>query len=124
MSSVFTPRFLSNRPLAHLPSFSQRVRGIGKSFDTLGPSVFTEANSLSFVPVNRAPSVDGKTSETTSVYFENGGRTETPVYLLERLSAGDLVEGPGKFSGLAPSACPPPPPVSFELTGMSAGSQG
>ena len=74
-----------------------RVRGIGRSFDTLGPSVFSEAASLSFVAVSRSPAT-GACSETTSVYFELGGRREVPVFLLERLRAGDRVDGPGEFS--------------------------
>jgi 5-oxoprolinase (ATP-hydrolysing) len=81
-----------------------RVRGVGKSFDSLGPSVFTEASCLSFVPVTRAPepSTSGekrsKCAEMASVYYESHGRLSVPVYLLERLVAGDLVEGPGKLS--------------------------
>lgn len=72
-----------------------RVRGVGKSFESLGRSVFEEAASLSFSPLPRTPD-DKKCAETASVYFEEGGRRDVPVYLLEKLDAGDLVEGPGQ----------------------------
>ncbi|KAL8283634.1 hypothetical protein RQP46_005429 [Phenoliferia psychrophenolica] len=71
-----------------------RVRGVGKSFDSLGPSVFTEAKGLTFKTVDVAPAVDAKCSATTSVYYESIGRTDAPVFLLERLDAGDLIKGP------------------------------
>mgnify|MGYP001569237628 CR=1 FL=1 len=72
-----------------------RVRGFGKSFDSLGPSVFTEAKGLSFQPVSGVPSDGAKCSATTSVYYESIGRSDVPVFLLERLAAGDIVQGPG-----------------------------
>lgn len=82
-----------------------RVRGVGKSFDSLGDSVFTEAKKLEFKAVGREPSKEdrqgaqqGKCAETASVYFEEKGRVEVPVFLLERLEAGDLVEGPGELT--------------------------
>ncbi|ORY72599.1 5-oxoprolinase [Leucosporidium creatinivorum] len=78
-----------------------RVRGVGKSFDSLGDSVFTEAKKLDFKAVDREPSSEGKDqkqkskcAEKASVYFEEKGRVEVPVFLLERLEAGDLIEGP------------------------------
>lgn len=79
-----------------------RVRGVGKSFDSLGESVFTEVKQLSFESIERKPSSGGseggsKCAEMTSVYYESTGRCETPVFLLERLEAGDLIEGPGEF---------------------------
>lgn len=76
-----------------------RVRGIGKSFDNLGPSVYSEASTLTFQSVDRASTKDGKCSEEASVYFEDAGRIDVPVFLLERLIAGDLVDGPAIILG-------------------------
>lgn len=77
-----------------------RVRGVGRSFDDLGPSVFAEAASLPFVAVPTTPEGESACSETTSVYFEEGGRRDVPVFLLERLGAGDRVDGPGEWRAL------------------------
>lgn len=82
-----------------------RVRGVGKSFDSLGDSVFTELKKLDFTSVDRdsvsgaAGEGEGKTkcAELASVYYEEQGRVEVPVFLLERLEAGDSVEGPGEW---------------------------
>ncbi|KAF8581969.1 5-oxoprolinase [Ramaria rubella] len=69
-----------------------KVRGIGKTFDTLGPSVFNELESLSPPP---RPASQVKVDSRHSVYFEGRGRvTDTPVYLLEKLDLGDTVAGP------------------------------
>ncbi|KAI0056023.1 hypothetical protein BV25DRAFT_1995888 [Artomyces pyxidatus] len=67
-----------------------KVRGIGKTFDSLGPSVFAELRTLQTrgVPEARASSV-------ASVYFDRVGRVrETPVFELPRLEVGDEVVGP------------------------------
>lgn len=81
-----------------------RVRGVGKSFDSLGPSVWTEVRELEgrsgggFKAISREVGAEGgKCEEEASTYFEEGGRRDVPVYMLERLEAGDLVEGPGAF---------------------------
>ncbi|ORY78471.1 Hydantoinase/oxoprolinase-domain-containing protein [Leucosporidium creatinivorum] len=66
-----------------------RVRGIGKTFDSLGETVYSEVARLSF-----APAAASKSEGTTSMYFESTGRVDVPVYLLEKLEQGDLVEGP------------------------------
>ncbi|BGO97667.1 putative 5-oxoprolinase (putative) [Rhodotorula toruloides] len=74
-----------------------RVRGVGKSFDSLGKSVFEEVRELEFKPLAREAEKDGQTSkchEKASVYFEDTGRVDVPVYLLENLEAGDEAEGP------------------------------
>jgi len=69
-----------------------QVRGIGKTFDTLGPSVFSELASLSPPP---RPAPSSKIDSQYSVFFEGVGRVnDTPVYLLEKLDVGDKVEGP------------------------------
>jgi len=67
-----------------------KVRGIGKTFDTLGKSVISEVSSLTHhpVPVSRADS-------TYSVYFDKIGRVDsTPVFLLDERQIGDEVKGP------------------------------
>ncbi|KIM81509.1 hypothetical protein PILCRDRAFT_71913 [Piloderma croceum F 1598] len=67
-----------------------KVRGIGKTFDTLGESVFSEVSRLPHhpVPVSRADS-------TYSVYFDKIGRVDsTPVFLLDERQIGDEVKGP------------------------------
>jgi 5-oxoprolinase (ATP-hydrolysing) len=66
-----------------------RVRGIGKTFDSLGETVYAEVARLSFAP---APAT--KSEGKTSMYFESTGRIDVPVYLLEKLERGDSVEGP------------------------------
>ena len=66
------------------------MRGIGKTFDTLGESVFAEVSKLAKRPVN--PS---KIATRHSVYFGERGRVDdTPVYVLPALEVGDTVEGP------------------------------
>ncbi|KAJ7598887.1 Hydantoinase/oxoprolinase-domain-containing protein [Mycena floridula] len=67
-----------------------KVRGIGKTFDDLGESVYSEVERL------EKKTVDPKRADTTySVYFDDLGRVDdTPVFLLERLAIGDQVEGP------------------------------
>lgn len=66
------------------------MRGIGKTFDTLGESVFSEVEKL------QTHGVDRKKADTTySTYFADVGRVEdTPVYLLPNLEVGDKLEGP------------------------------
>lgn len=67
-----------------------KVRGIGKTFDTLGESVFAEVAKM------ETRAVDQKKADTTwSVYFDRVGRVnDTPVYLLPDLADGDVIEGP------------------------------
>ncbi|KAI0740152.1 5-oxoprolinase [Earliella scabrosa] len=67
-----------------------KVRGIGKTFDTLGESVYKEVEKLETRPVDKA-----KADTTYSVYFDGVGRVDdTPVFLLDSLKLGDTVEGP------------------------------
>ncbi|KZT03038.1 5-oxoprolinase [Laetiporus sulphureus 93-53] len=67
-----------------------KVRGIGKTFDSLGESVFAEISKME----QRA--VDRKKADTTwNVYFDQLGRVDdTPVYLFHSLAVGDVIEGP------------------------------
>ncbi|KAH7333962.1 5-oxoprolinase [Rhizoctonia solani] len=67
-----------------------KVRGIGKTFDSLGPSVFEEMKTLKTNPVD----VQATQDRTHSVYFEGPGRIDAPVFLLEKLNVGDVVSGP------------------------------
>lgn len=66
-----------------------RVRGIGKTFDSLGKSVFAEADELEFKSAP-ADAQDG----TTSVYFDQKGRIDTPIYLADKLETGHELRGP------------------------------
>nr|VWO99017.1 Tubulin beta chain (Beta-tubulin) [Ganoderma boninense] len=67
-----------------------KVRGIGKTFDSLGESVYKEVERLEQRPVDRA-----RADSTYSTYFDGVGRVEdTPVFLLGSLELGDTVQGP------------------------------
>ena len=67
-----------------------KVRGIGKTFDTLGESVYKEVERLEKREVD--PS---KADSTYSTYFDTVGRVDdTPVFLLTSLKVGDTVKGP------------------------------
>lgn len=67
-----------------------QVRGIGKTFDSLGESVYSEVERLERRPVERSQAVS-----TNSVYFDQVGRIpDTPVFLLEQLRVRDEVTGP------------------------------
>ncbi|KAF9005170.1 5-oxoprolinase [Cyathus striatus] len=68
-----------------------KVRGVGKTFDTLGESVFEEVDKLNTNLVNPTSHADSR----YSVYFDKVGRVEeTPIYLLDKLNVGDAIEGP------------------------------
>lgn len=67
-----------------------KVRGLGKTFDTLGDTVHEELKTLDRREVDKA-----KQACTHSVYFDEVGRVDdTPVYELPSLSIGDVVQGP------------------------------
>ena len=67
-----------------------KVRGIGKTFDTLGESVYSEVAKLERTTVSVTDC-----DSTHSVYFDKIGRVDdTPVYLLDKLKTGDEVKGP------------------------------
>jgi 5-oxoprolinase (ATP-hydrolysing) len=68
-----------------------QVRGIGKTFDTLGESVHVEVAKLTTRPVN----VETRADARYSVYFDRIGRVNgTPVFLLDKLEVGDVLTGP------------------------------
>ena len=67
-----------------------QVRGIGKTFDDLGESVYSEVECIKKTPVGRS-----KVDSTNSTYFDRVGRVhDTPVFLLDNLSIGDEIVGP------------------------------
>lgn len=69
-----------------------QVRGIGKTFDTLGDSVFKQLRALEPSLQTISPS---RAASTYSVYFGEVGRVDdTPVYKLEDLKTGEVVDGP------------------------------
>ncbi|KAI0739668.1 5-oxoprolinase [Daedaleopsis nitida] len=71
-----------------------KVRGTGKTFDTLGESVFDEVARLEREGKQRAVERD-RADSVRSVYFGEKGRVDdTPVFLLESLQVGDVLEGP------------------------------
>lgn len=88
---------------AHL-NLPKKVRGIGKTFDTLGDSVYDEIEHLQssgkIKPINSSDTPSStpkpeKADSFSSVYFEAPvGRVETPVFLLDKLDIGDEVWGP------------------------------
>jgi 5-oxoprolinase (ATP-hydrolysing) len=72
------------------PAFFQ-VHGVGKTFDTLGESVYAEVAKLTTRPVD----VKARADARFSVYFDRVGRVDdTPVFLLDKLDVGDVLTGP------------------------------
>ncbi|KDR72862.1 hypothetical protein GALMADRAFT_73290 [Galerina marginata CBS 339.88] len=68
-----------------------KVRGIGKTFDSLGQSVYAEVAELATRKVDHHAKIETR----HSVYFDKIGRVDdTPVFLLDNLEIGDIVEGP------------------------------
>lgn len=75
-----------------------QVKGVGKTFDDLGESVFAEFARLNMRKVECTPG-SSKVDSFQSVYVSapgstKGRRQEVPVFELESLEVGDLVEGP------------------------------
>lgn len=67
-----------------------KLRGLGKTFSTLGDTVYEELNTLNCREVDQS-----KKSCTHSVYFDEVGRVDdTPVFELPSLEVGDIVQGP------------------------------
>ena len=67
-----------------------RVRGIGKSFNEMNPTVDQQ---LREIRPSARPIDDSKRFGTRKVYFEEG-RLDTPVFKLRDIQAGDLIYGP------------------------------
>lgn len=92
-----------------------RVRGIGKSVSNLGASVFEQAESLKFKPVERE-----RSRKSTSVYFEETGRVDDcPIYEIESLNEGDLVEGPALIIDSTQTIVVDPSPVKCKVLAKS-----
>ncbi|KAI0854192.1 Hydantoinase B/oxoprolinase-domain-containing protein [Daldinia vernicosa] len=66
-----------------------RVRGIGQSMDSVNESPNRELASVAKFDVTKSDE-DGK----SAVYFSGFGWTDTPIYLLEKLKAGCVIQGP------------------------------
>jgi len=74
-----------------LISSTLKVRGIGKTFDSLGESVYSEVARLTLRQVDMRTEADAR----HSVYFDRVGRVDdTPVFLMDKLAIGDVLEGP------------------------------
>ncbi|WWC86389.1 uncharacterized protein L201_001265 [Kwoniella dendrophila CBS 6074] len=69
-----------------------KVRGIGKTFDSLGPSAFAEYKTLKLNPVD-ASQADFH-QEAFVWYGQDGKRQDVPVFELDSLENGDQVKGP------------------------------
>ncbi|KAG0152176.1 hypothetical protein CROQUDRAFT_650251 [Cronartium quercuum f. sp. fusiforme G11] len=69
-----------------------RVRGIGKSSESVGKGVSEQLSETTFT------SIDGRQApnDYQSVYFDRpyGRIDRTPIYLLDELRVGDMVKGP------------------------------
>lgn len=66
-----------------------KVRGTGRTFDSLGKSVFAEVSKLERRAKRPKPDAQH------SVYFDGVGRVQdTLVFVLDRLAVGDEVQGP------------------------------
>jgi 5-oxoprolinase (ATP-hydrolysing) len=77
---------------------TKQVKGVGKTFDNLGESVFAEFARLSMRKVDRAND-SAKVDSFQSVYVSppgstKGRREDVPVFELDNLDVGDIVEGP------------------------------
>ncbi|VUC23980.1 unnamed protein product [Clonostachys rosea] len=66
-----------------------RVRGIGQSMDDTNESPYKELQSVNTFDVSEKP-IDSR----SSVYFSQTGWADTPIYRLETLQPGGLIQGP------------------------------
>ncbi|CAG8444302.1 15333_t:CDS:10 [Acaulospora colombiana] len=65
-----------------------RVRGIGEGHDISWNNVFEEEQRINHTPVDVS-----QRDNNVSIYFE-GGRRQTPIYLLDKLQVGNKISGP------------------------------
>lgn len=75
-----------------------KVKGVGKTFDSLGESAFAELAKLEKRPLADGAG-DHKIDSRQSVYVSKpgstkGSRQDVPVYLLDKLEVGDVLQGP------------------------------
>ncbi|OJJ00711.1 hypothetical protein ASPVEDRAFT_61339 [Aspergillus versicolor CBS 583.65] len=66
-----------------------RVRGVGKA-----TSVPPEAPQQELTTIVKKPIAREKKDDSTVVYFSGTGQADTPVFFLENLEPGSLIEGP------------------------------
>lgn len=74
-----------------------RVRGIGKSTEEVGESVDCQLSRIDFKRFCQDSDSDQDTTPKRrfhSVFFEDLGRVETPIFDLEQFGVGDYVVGP------------------------------
>jgi 5-oxoprolinase (ATP-hydrolysing) len=71
-----------------------KVKGVGKAWSDIGQSVFEEVKTLRTAPVDGAKSTSSQEVYVAPPGQVRGERVSTPVYELERLDVGDVVEGP------------------------------
>ncbi|CAO1635677.1 unnamed protein product [Parajaminaea phylloscopi] len=71
-----------------------RVKGIGKSYQAFGESVHAEHARLAQENGGFKTAEALRGAETKSVYFDVGGRVDTPILPLDQLRAGEKVTGP------------------------------
>ncbi|KAE8212642.1 hypothetical protein CF327_g3738 [Tilletia walkeri] len=71
-----------------------RVKGIGKSYDSLGESVHAEHKRLSSQDGGFRDSEAVQKAEKRAVYFVDRGRVETPIVRLKDVRVGEKVQGP------------------------------
>lgn len=75
-----------------------KVKGVGKAWSDIGQSVFEEVKTLRTAPVDISDA-GTKVSSRQEVYVAppgqvRGERVSTPVFILDQLEVGDVVEGP------------------------------
>ena len=84
--------------IAYEARFKVKLPEIRANLVNLNTSVIGQRPSadLSILidPAGRAATLDGARTGTRSVWFENGGWAETPVYARDRLPLDAVVEGP------------------------------
>lgn len=68
------------------------MRGVGKTFDSLGPSPTQEVRNLELSAVN--PEHADCNQDCYVWYGKSGKREEVPVFKIESLSVGNTVIGP------------------------------
>jgi 5-oxoprolinase (ATP-hydrolysing) len=66
-----------------------RVRGIGKSFESLGKTVDQQLKEVEPKDIKTGD----KEYKRSKIFFD-GGRKDTPIYKLEDLSVDDRIKGP------------------------------
>lgn len=69
-----------------------RVRGIGKSYDSLGEGVWHEMREKEGKWKDVA--VEAAEKSKVNVYFEEEGWVNVPVFLLDNVSSGQILKGP------------------------------